>query len=428
MNHRGIFGFSGIIMMLILLVTGCSGDQSRQTPPSSTTEVPARYKKGMINHPLSRVRKPEPYPIQPMRGYASQFAIENMPAGRIRRFDDRVNQLKIIRDSFPDLDLNEPVSRTFLMFHLDSAPFPSMITLSHERYFHIGFENDIFNYTDRFFTNGISLALILPLLQGNPVTRLSIPYWKTGLNYYGLRLVQNIYTPSTTLKGGILVGDRPYAGILFVGNNKTTLDSTSGIRLSSEIQIGVIGPASLGGDLQISFHNSVPTNDEPQGWQYQIRNDLLLNIMASVEKRMVTSPNADINLRASGSLGTVFTYITGGLWFRTGWFQPYFSSLGFSTRRINIEKHRRNFQCYIFLGTDGKLVGYDATLQGGIFNRTSPYTLSGAEINRLVFMGSGGLIISYGGVQLKGEQLMLSPEYQGGMWHRWVNIGLSFSF
>jgi hypothetical protein len=237
-----------------------------------------------------------------------------------------------------------------------------------------------------------------------------------------------MYTPSTTKIGGILEGDRPYASYLYIGSSKITNDAANKIRLSSEIQIGIIGPASLGEYVQRTFHNTVPTNNEPLGWEFQIRNDLLLNYYVRLEKGIVSIPGLDFLLHGAGNLGTVYTNIEAGAYVRSGWFNSYFMNLFFSKRSLNRKRNTRNFQFYFFADCSAKAVGYDATLQGGLFNRTSPYTIPPEDINRLMFIGSAGIVVSYGGVQLKGEQFLISPEFENGWWHKWLSIGLTFSF
>ena len=73
------------------------------------------------------------------------------------------------------------------------------------------------------------------------------------------------------------------------------------------------------------------------------------------------------------------------------------------------------------------MVGYDATLEGGLLNRTSSYTMPGREISRVVFQGSGGISWSCNGFRLDVEQFLLSPEFHNGWWHKWVHVALGFS-
>ncbi|NQV03218.1 MAG: lipid A deacylase LpxR family protein [Bacteroidia bacterium] len=353
---------------------------------------------------------------------------EHVPTHMIRRNPELITTLEMLREKNIVLDLNEPVSRKYLKSFVENGPFKSMITLSPEGYFDLQVDNDMFNYTDRFFTSGLRADLIVPAFRYNPLNLLQIPYWGDGINYYGLCVVQNIYTPSTTLAGGILEGDRPYAGYLYVGSYKITNDVSTRIRLTSELQLGIIGPSSFGGALQLAFHTSTPQNNPPLGWEYQIKDDLLLNYRATIEKGIVTTPYLEANLHATGLLGTVYTNISGGIYLRTGLFNPYFQNLFLSKWSLNKKRGTRNFQCYVFVNLGGRAVGYDATLQGGVFNQTNVYTLPSSVMTRLLFLGSAGLTITHGGIQIKGEQFLLSPEFQNGWWHKWLSVSLTYSF
>ena len=107
---------------------------------------------------------------------------------------------------------------------------------------------------------------------------------------------------------------------------------------------------------------------------------------------------------------------------RTGIMNPYFANLGQSKKRINKESGMKNTQFFFFVTSRGKFVGYDATLQGGFFNRSSVYSINGSGISRFVFQGSAGLTLVYGGFRFDIEQFLLSPEFENGWWHKWVHM------
>jgi hypothetical protein len=261
----------------------------------------------------------------------------------------------------------------------------------------------------------------------NPMRKLMLPYWSSGMNYYGIAVVQNMFTPSTTKKGGIQYGDRPYAAYLAIESFKITNDPGHAYRQTSGITAGIIGPGSYGEWVQRSFHNNVPTNNEPLGWEYQIRNDLVLNYTVSCEKGVVHGRNAELLVYTTGNLGTLYTNFSAGAHFRAGWFNPYFTNLGVGRKQRLAEAGLKKSQFYLFVKGSGKAVGYDATLQGGLFNHSSVYTLPGGHLSRFVFQGSCGLTLSLNGVGLDIEQFLLSPEFGGGLWHKWVHVGLTFS-
>jgi lipid A 3-O-deacylase len=339
-----------------------------------------------------------------------------------------ISKLNLLRTLQVEPDLNEPVTREYLLTPVECGPFPSVIELSREQYFRLQVDNDLLDNTDRFYTNGILLEYIGPALSRSPLSKLAIPYWHQGINYYGMSLVQNMYTSSKTKQAGIPYGDRPYAAYLYLSAFKITNDPVHRVRQSSELQVGVIGSASLGGSVQTWFHNSVPTNDEPLGWDYQIANDLLLNYLVSYEKGVVSTRNVELNLTSTGILGTVYIQANGGFYFRAGDMNPYFSNLGFSKRSVNHSRGLKNTQYYVFLKAAGTAVGYDATLQGGMFNHDNVYTISSDSLSRFKFNTSAGLAFSYGGARIDLEQHFISPEFTGGLWHMWIGLGLSFSF
>jgi hypothetical protein len=337
-----------------------------------------------------------------------------------------IARLEFLRRNRIDLDMNEPSSKDFLFsgreFHLPS----DLVTVSKETFLFVNFDNDILDYTDRFYTNGIKIDLIAPALSHNPAGKLLVPFHGGGTNYYGLTIVQNMYTPSTTKLGGILYGDRPYAAYLYLGSFKISLDPVRSFKQTSEIDVGIIGPKSYGEWVQRSFHNAVPTNSEPLGWEFQVQNDLVLNYSLRLEKGVWSARHAEVILNAAGEAGTLYTNLAGGFQFRAGGINPYFANLGVARQRTLQNAGLRKFQVAFYIKGTGKLVGYDATLQGGMFNKSSSYTLPGSEISRAVFQGSAGVSVSYNGFRLDMEQFLLSPDFHNGWWHKYVHIALNF--
>jgi len=338
----------------------------------------------------------------------------------------RREQIRFLRMNSVEPDLNEPVSREYILNPVGNPAYASLITLSRESFLKINFDNDILNNTDMYYTNGFRFDLILPLFQKFPLSRLMVPYWGTGINYYGISLIQNMYTPSTTKVGGIPEGDRPYAAYLCLGIFKITNDLVHRFRQSSELDIGVLGPSSFGEFVQKSFHNSTPTNNEPLGWEYQIQNDLVLNYAVTFEKGIVSRPHFELNLLGTGMLGTLYTHIEGGLHMRAGLINPYFCNLGLSKRAKTQEMGLKSTQVYFTLKSSGRLVGYDATLQGGMFNQSSPYVIGSSEISRFMMESSAGLSLVHRGIRFDAEQFILSPEFHHGKWHLWMHFGITF--
>jgi lipid A 3-O-deacylase len=400
--------------------TNLPSDQKRKKTPDNDNSISFHQKQEQED-------KVNSYSSIKKKRRKTKIIEQTLPASPRPIDSIRISKLLSLRRDKIDIDLNEPISQEFMLSSIENRKFASMIVLSREKFLRISFDNDILDYTDRFYTNGIRFDFISPVFQQFPLSKLMVPYWRSGTNYYGISLVQNMYTPSTTKVDGILFGDRPYAAYLYLGTFKITNDPVKQFRQRSELDIGVIGSYSFGEYIQKSFHNEVPTNSVPLGWEYQIKNDLVLNYHLSYEKGIFNRKNLDIILNGTGALGTLYTNVSGGFLFRTGMQNPYFVNLGQAKRKTNKENHLRNTQILFFVTSHGKLIGYDATLQGGLFNKSSDYTLSSSDISRLVYQGSAGITIVYSGVRLDIEQFILSPEFTDGMWHKWVHLAFTFS-
>jgi hypothetical protein len=338
----------------------------------------------------------------------------------------RIRYLQKLRVSKLEFDFTEPINRDFLK-RLSDSLFEYGTTAGNDRILGVSLENDLFNNTDRYFTNGINFQYVGPALRQNPVRHLLLPYWTQAVNYYGLSLVQNMYTPSTTKIGGIHYGDRPYAAYLYIGSFKITNDLRHHVRQTSELDLGVIGKESGGAAVQDIFHKYIPYNNEPLGWENQIATDAVINYRFGLEKGLLNLKYMQFIVAGAGSLGTLYTNIGGGLHMRAGWFNDYFSDLGLRKRKVQERTGARVWQYYFTLKGNWKLVGYDATLQGGLLNKNNVYTVDRISMSTVVTQTSLGFTLTWGGLGLEIEELILSPEFSNNQWHSWGRIGLSFA-
>ncbi len=425
----------GLVIFLLLLVTRCNDEKMEPASkePGKNHQVGAGNELTISRKdpgtPLAEFSQPKRQKVK-IRARKKITGNNILPAEKtpeIRRIDTaRIRKMRDLQRLNEEIDFSEPASRDYLYGDLTYPGERPFTLVSHEKFLIINFDNDILDNTDHFFTNGIRIELVSPGLRHFPLNFFMVPYWRPGINYYGLALVQNMYTPSTTKTGGILYGDRPYSGYLCLAISKITNDPVKKFRQTTELDIGVIGPLSGGEFVQSTFHKAVPTNNEPLGWQYQIQNDVVLNYSLLYEKGLVSLPAFDLNLNGTGNLGTLYTNFSGGLSMRTGLMNRYFSRLLVSDQNINQFLDSKNIQVFFFLKASGSVIGYDATLQGGLFNRSSVYTIDKNDLSRFMFNGSTGITFSYGGIRIDLEQFLISPEFRNGWWHKWVHIGLIF--
>ncbi len=284
--------------------------------------------------------------------------------------------------------------------------------------FQINFDNDIFDETDYYYTNGVRLSLTTPLAQNSPLYKILLRPKKASLLFTGFSLRQNMYTPTDPDVTVILKGDHPFAGYMVFGQFNHAVDFRRRLNLFSEINLGVIGPASLAGSVQYTLHEK-----KPEGWINQIRNDIIVNYTVSIEKPVLSTPHAELNLTAAARAGTLYDDAGAGLFFRTGSFMSVYRGI-WKNRR---ENRRQQLQYWFFMRGNVRGVLYNATLQGGMFSK-SPYTIPAADINRAVVTASAGLAVYYRFMGLELENFYQTPPFKGAYDFRWGRIKLSFLF
>jgi hypothetical protein len=123
----------------------------------------------------------------------------------------------------------------------------------------------------------------------------------------------------------------------------------------------------------------------------------------------------DAAVLTEARLGTLYDQLRAGATLRLG---------KWHSRRGAVLQDGKRFQCY---GSwQGQLtgVGYNATLQGGMFNRTSPFTLGPNQVSRLVFGQTAVAVIGWGKVGITLGQTWLSREFRGGKHHCWNYLSL----
>jgi len=284
----------------------------------------------------------------------------------------------------------------------------------------VNFENDLITYanTDRYFTNGITIDLQAAWLSHSSVQKLMIPYRHPALVSYNLSMVQDMYTPTDTRIAPTLKRDRPYSSYLYFGYRKTVSDPLCKLRISSLLDAGYLGPYSPGSYLQTLVHKTFPSNDKPLGWQTQIKTDIILNYTIQVQKALVYNDKFSLLAAADLKTGTLYNNVGGGFQFQAGKADPLFG--------LADNREWPKLECYFFAKTHVSYVIYNALLQGGMINHDNIFTLKGSEIQRVVGTAEAGIHFRRKGLGIELAQHYLSPEYKGGLWHKWGRISLLF--
>lgn len=287
-------------------------------------------------------------------------------------------------------------------------------------YVNITFDNDIFSNTDYYYTHGITINLAIPNLKKSPVNNIFFAPKNNDLEFCGFSLTQNIYTPTNPDTKRILHGDRPFSAYLTLGQFREVYNLKKNLYVKSQLNLGVLGPSSLGGQVQSSIHEI-----EPVGWQNQINNSFIIDYNFQIKRAIYSSSNLDFNIKGNANIGTLYNKLGGGFDLRFGKFMPFYSGPVSVFKDID---ETGSLQYWFFMGSSLKIVGYNASLQGGMFNNNNPYTIPASDVNRLVFSASAGFALYYNKLGFEYEHFYLTPEFKGARHFGWGRIKAVLAF
>ena len=284
-------------------------------------------------------------------------------------------------------------------------------------YFRFHYENDYFTKTDEYYSQGIALEFVHPAIKRFPLSKLLWKPFKT-VTQYGISFNILGYTPTTILSDSILYGDRPYNGGLSLKTFLIQADDVHHQQISTAFSIGVTGPAALGYDIQYNIHRWTK-NPLPHGWEHQTKNDIIINYQLNYEKQLISAGNNFLlNTTAEARLGTLNDKLSGGVNFMAG---------RFNKRFLPVTDKKRKAEYYFYSQGRVNFIGYDASMQGGLFNRKNPYTIAGSNITRLTFQADAGIIVNFKKLYLSYTQSFLTKEFSTGKNHRWGGVSVGFA-
>lgn len=275
----------------------------------------------------------------------------------------------------------------------------------------ISYDNDLFQAKDHYYTQGFTAVIMNPVLSKNPINHLLLKSRNTTTKN-GIRLESIVYTPTDIVADSVLKNDRPFAAIISLGFllqqriNKKLL-------LSSDFTLGIIGPAAWGNEIQTGIHR-ITKNSLPKGWKHQIKNDVVVNYSAQLEKILIQKRIVSISALAKSILGTYQTNVALGINAHLGW------------KQLTNSTETRRFNCFVYSQTFAKVVGYDASLQGGVFQRTSEHSFRYSEINPITLEQHLGFVLRvphfYFGVNFG----WITNEFKIGQQHSWGGLRIGF--
>jgi len=236
----------------------------------------------------------------------------------------------------------------------------------------------------------------------------------------GLSLSQKLFTPKNIRDTLIQFNDRPFAATLELSHRIEKYDEGWGFTCLAEVSLGVIGPAAGGEALQQSIHDWIDS-PEANGWKYQVDNDLILNAQVAIDYPLVYQPSLRLAADATINAGSLYDDVGLGINLATAKHQ---------FKPLANKETRSSTQLIPFLEAFAhlKLVGYNATLQGGWFSSGNVYTLTFEEITPLVFSAGATIGLQWHRVSLSYSHHYLTREFDSGTDHQYGSFRLFVYF
>lgn len=293
--------------------------------------------------------------------------------------------------------------------------------VKNNRYFRFIYENDFFSAKDRYYTQGVMVELAMPFMRKSPFSKPLIRLNRQAQNYYGLRFEQDCFTPISIRFDTLNRLERPFTGTFVMGHFLTSIDPLKKRRLTTELDLGVIGKCARCEDEQKAIHKAL-LNIAPLGWENQLNNDVVINYSALFEQAIFSHKNIELIGFAEGRAGTLYDDIGGGLHLRFGKMNSYFKHLGFIKNASE-----KKFQLFFTAKAKAKLVGYNATMQGGPFS-ASIHEIEAKNITRGVFFSYFSVILNYKRMNFEYARTYITKEFVSGVDHGWGRCTIAFCF
>lgn len=300
----------------------------------------------------------------------------------------------------------------------------SFRTIDADRYIRVHYENDFFTNQDLYYSQGIAMEFVHPLFGHLPFHKILIS-GKSQVQL-GIAAEHNGFTPTSTQSDSILYGDRPYAATLTMRLFSISRHDSLSSRITSVFSFGVIGPAAGGKAMQSTIHQWI-NDSQPLGWQHQIQNDVVLNYSIGIEKSLFNLPSSLLVTGYTNAyLGTLNTKLSSGFVLMAGKLNARMASTLHRGSGSSLTQNGITFHGYC--QPQINLIAYDATLQGGVFNKSSPYTIAASDMERITLQANLGLVMRAGPVYFEYFYTFLTREFNGGLTHAWggVRVGATW--
>ncbi len=235
-----------------------------------------------------------------------------------------------------------------------------------------------------------------------------------------LILGQNMFTPGNIATTRLVSDDRPYAGWLYFGiavshprHDKTipTLDTI-------ELDLGIVGPESYAGDMQVWWHEKVE-GPSVNGWENQLKNEPGIMVNMDRKWRFAATPHdydglqVDFLPSVGAALGNVHTFAAAGAMLRLGMnlagdYGPPRIRPGLQGSDYFRTPKDRSIFWYGYAGVQGRAVATNIFLDGNTFTDSH-------SVDKKHFVGDfqAGFVLAIYPLRMSLTHVYRSKEFDG---------------
>jgi lipid A 3-O-deacylase len=267
----------------------------------------------------------------------------------------------------------------------------------------IEYHNDVFFKSDNKFSSGISVQrhsnLALDWSEVDAPKGTKFGRGLPGLGRAGLyrrqsmAFGQNIQTPNDLRATEPVVDDVPYAG--YTGVDLSWLAFDDEMLRGYALAAGAIGPMSGAQQMQEFFHALI-SDIEPQGWEHQLPNELVINFNG-VFKRKIGYVGGDgrwsADFAAGGGFGIGTALVSGDVGIEARWGvnmprgfafvpAPIGSSVTYDASLVSRDEENRYF--YFSLAARAVAISHTIFLDGSLWRETARIDRQNS-VNQVVF-------------------------------------------
>lgn len=297
-----------------------------------------------------------------------------------------------------------------------------------DREFSIRYDNDVYFFSDKYYTSGVDLSFSKVINSSPFITSLfAVDDGLKGLLRFNYG--HKIFTPEKIMETDLEKRDRPYAGWHYfrIGLHLFPVE-TKVHQFSTEL--GVVGNRSGIGNFQKWYHRTASIV-APEGWSYQITNEFIVNLRYNRLQSFKVGKIMDFILESDFQIGNGQSYsgLMGTV--RFGRINALNNSAYAGSRMssflpsASLTDYKADEEGFLFYGFKGQYVLNNVFIEGSLFNNDSPHQ---EEIENFITTHQMGYMYSNYYTTVSVTIYMMSKEVLGGKKHSFASMALMLRF